>query len=259
MRSINFVPLTLLFCFAAAIGAQSTPSASPPQTAQSQKTIPAVNPWRSEAKDLATEGDTVSPDVRAARDAYWNQAYPVTKTPSGSVATIGLGPGTSNPPQELDGIEIPLWVIGRFESFHVYATSNGVALYTEINFRVQHIFDGHPHTGLAEGQLIDIAIMGGAAISNGKRSEFGLNLNHWQLMQPGHTYLTFITPNLRNVGTYNHGMSWDLTSGVVRPAYDDYLGFTTNGKSKIDGTPASTIVPRFQALIDQAIQKKGAK
>jgi hypothetical protein len=159
----------------------------------------------------------------------------------------------------LDGIEIPLWVIGRFESFHVYATSNGVGLYTEINFRVQHIFDGHSHPGLAEGQLIDIAIPGGAAISNGKRSEIELNqYDVVPIMQPGHTYLTYLSLYPHANGFYTLGQSWDLTSGVVQPVDDANKAFAASGNSKIDGTPASTIVPRFQALIDQAIQK-GAK
>jgi len=257
MRSINFVPLTLLFCFAGAIGAQSTPSASPPQSAQ--KAIPAEDSWRSEAKDLATEGDTVSPDVRAARDAFWNQRYPAPPLSGGAVATSQPIHLPSSPPQELDGIEIPLWVIGRFESFHVYATSNGVGLYTEINFRVQHIFDGHSHPGLAEGQLIDIAIPGGAAISNGKRSEIELNqYDVVPIMQPGHTYLTYLSLYPHANGFYTLGQSWDLTSGVVQPVDDANKAFAASGNSKIDGTPASTIVPRFQALIDQAIQK-GAK
>jgi hypothetical protein len=262
MRSSNFVPLTLLFCFAAAIGAQSTQSATPSLIVH--RHVPPENSWRSEAKDLATEGDTVSPEVRKARDAYWNRRLPVYTGTGGIATSSGSATRTyTGPPKELEGIDTSIWIICRFQSFHVYATSGGGGLYTEMNVRVQHVFDGHPHPGLAEGLLIDIAIAGGAAISKGNRFESGLNEDYSPHIQPGHTYLTEVAPCQQYFACsggdfYFYGRTWDITSGVVQPVDNADVQFAASGNSRIAGTPASTIVPRFQALIDQAIQN-GAK
>jgi hypothetical protein len=129
-----------------------------------------------------------------------------------------------------------------------------------MNVRVQHVFDRHPLPGLAEGQLIDLPIAGGAAINNSNRSESDLNQDYFPHMQPGHTYLTEVIPCQQLFACaggdfYFYGRSWDLTSGVVQPVDNADVQFAASGNSSIAGTPSSTIVPRFQALIDQSIQK----
>ncbi len=259
---IHLLPIALLASCACAIGAQSNQPATP--SVIMHRHVPPENSWRSEAKDLSTEGDTVSPDIRKIRDARWDSAFQVL---AGS-SSIGVSSGGSGlytprtgPPTEFERVNDYTWIIGRFETFHVYRTSGGRGLYTEMNIRVQHVFVGDPHPGLSEGQLIDMPIIGGAATSNGKRIESSLIDDYTPHIQPGHTYLMQVIScerqkefNCSGGDYYNPGRKWDLTSGVVQPVGEFDVRFAATGKSSIDGTPASTIIPRFQAILDQSAQ-----
>ena len=252
----------LAVCFGAVrrSPAQSVQPASETQIQQSP--IPAENLWRKEAVNLATQTDTVTPEIRKARDAYWNLVFPLqtgrnrTTIPNNG----GIYVSTDNtPPKEFPGIQNHQWIIGRFESSHVYQTSKRGGLYTEINMRVQHVFSTQHQMGLAEGQLIDIALRGGAVIDNQSNRIDFLNANERPQMQPGHVYLISVEPcqqrfNCTIGNFYFPESTFDITSGVVQPVdYADSV-YAATGGSKLTGTPASTIIPRFQQILDQAAQ-----
>lgn len=84
---IPFISIALLACCVCALSAQSDKPATSKQIRQ--KSMPAGNLWRKEAVNLTTQGDTVSPEVRKVRDAYWNPGFPVTTGGGGIVYPSG--------------------------------------------------------------------------------------------------------------------------------------------------------------------------
>src|ERR1017187_7124049 len=107
-------------CASSGISAQSDQPAR--AKVHLQEHIPPGNYWRQEAVNVATQADTVPPDIRKIRDSYWNLLFPKPKGPFG-VSIIDGGSiysGSQKPSNEFPGVRKHPWFIGRFESFHVY-------------------------------------------------------------------------------------------------------------------------------------------
>jgi hypothetical protein len=241
-------------CASSGISAQSDQPAR--AKVHLQEHIPPGNYWRQEAVNVATQADTVPPDIRKIRDSYWNLLFPKPKGPFG-VSIIDGGSiysGSQKPSNEFPGVRKHPWFIGRFESFHVYQTSGGGGIYTEMNFRVQHVFINQRPTGLTEGQLIDVAIPGGAIIDNqGHRVDF-FNKEVTTRPQPGHVYLMDLFPckalhNCAGGDFYLPGVEYDITGDTVKPLNDVDSVYAETGKSKLAGTPSSTIISRWEQIL----------
>jgi len=241
-------------------GASSGPSQStstglsnPPSPPASPETT--VNLWRTNRVSLKTQVDTVSPSLRAVRDQYWNAIFP----PVAGLVGIGYNTGgiVAGPPEPIrefspKALKYP-WIIGKFEAAHVYQTSGRGGLYTEMSVRVQHTFQGAP-AEISDGQLLDIAVRGGAAIDAEERHIDFLLTDKQVLIEPNHVYLMQVIPCATvsacgNGGFYYLGRKWDLTDGTVRPIDAFEVRVSKDGLSEISGTDANTIIPRFAAIL----------
>ena len=243
---------------------------SPPLPAQSSQAmtvigspsrpIPAINLWRKTPVDLRTQTDTVSPDVRAVRDAYWNSRFRPFKGPGGvaypqSGGSVAVIRSTVRSPEFTAKNANYQWVIGTFESYHVYQTSDRGGFYTEMNIRINHVFEQKQPTSLNEGQLIDIAIRGGMAQDEtGKVIDF-ITSDPQPLIEPGHRYLMQIIPYLITTYTtgdfFYLGRRWDLTSGIVIPIDEFDVGIAKDGLSAISGKPTDMLIETFQTVLSR--------
>ena len=223
--------------------------------------IPPINLWRKTPVNLSTQTDTVSPDVRAVRDAYWNSRFPPV-TDEGGHGYFCCDTGAIIVRSKVRSPEFTAantnyqWVIGTFESYRVYQTSGRGGLYTEMNIRIDHVFQQRQPTNLNAGQLIDIAVRGGMAQDQtGKVIDF-LTSDQAPLIEPGHKYLMQIIPcslvtDCSTGGYFFLGRRWDLTSGVVTPVDEFDVGIAKDGLSAISGKPTDMLIETFQTILSQ--------
>jgi len=227
-------------------------------SAPTQPVAPPIksNLWRQNAVALDKQVDTVSPSVRAVRDQYWNAIFPPVAGPGAVGYFTGgiIGTPPAVPPREFSPEALRYrWIIGEFESFHVYQTSGHGGLYTEMNIRVRHVFQGAP-AEISEGQLLDLSVRGGAAIDATGRTLQFLLTDRALLIEPNHLYLMQVIPCAKmsacGAGRFYYlGRKFDLTDGTVRPVDTFEVRMWKDGLSKISGTDASTIIPRFAAIL----------
>ncbi len=223
--------IAVFFSFACA---QTAPQQS--QINQRARFANAANKWMLEPVDIESQKDTVDPQSRSLRDAFWDKCCG-QQQPLSSLQTSHLGhyhegvmlPNTPELPVLRDGA----WIIGKFESFHTYLTKSQRAIYTEVNVRVQKVFG---QTGLARvspGQLIDIGDFGGTITAPwGGKYTYEVEPMRYHF-QPGHTYLMLI--EYRPEGQlYVVGKRWELSNGVVEPEGAE-VNRARAGKSEIDG------------------------
>lgn len=244
---------------------------SPPLPAQSPQAvevisssprpIPAINLWRKTPVDLRTQTDTVPPDVRAMRDAYWSLRFPPMKNQGwygvsyGDGGAIIVRSSVRSPEFTVENTNYQ-WVIGTFESYRVYQTSGRGGLYTEMNIRINHVFEQKQPTNLNEGQLIDFAIRGGMAKDQtGKIIDF-LTSDQEPLIEPGHKYLMQIIPcslltDCSTGGYFYLARRWDLTSGIVTPIDEFDVGIAKDGLSAISGKSTDMLIETFQTILSQ--------
>jgi len=147
----------------------------------------AANRWQLTATDPRSQLDTVSPEVRGERNAYWKGPLEAARGSSGAYGAYL--PGT---PPEFTFEPGDIWVIATFEGFHVFEiNSDDQLIYTEMNFRVEHVFRQPEGSSLSSGSLIDAGMPGGRIKSpNGEiissqiqPSQYSVQLGHKYLMQ----------------------------------------------------------------------------
>jgi hypothetical protein len=222
-------------------------------TSEKSMFFSAENRWQLKAVDSQAQTDTVAPEVRAKRNAYWQPSLAKY-----AQLTEGLGPnqgvGVSEPPYLGDAPEIPVtpnavWVVAQFESFHVYPVDpQNRLLYTEINFRVSQVLRQPSSLSLAPGALLDKGIPGGRVKGpGGAVTSFKLHPER-HAYQPGHTYIL--------AGTYDSATqyfdidkSWDVTSGKVEVVSTPDKRRASKGESKLYGLTVAEAVKYLKSVL----------
>jgi hypothetical protein len=174
----------------------------------------AHNQWQPTPIDISKQTDTVTPDVRAKRNAYWMH-YPQQMT---------LRTGPTLPPVRVLRPEVgkiagtkSIWVVATFEGVHVFALDpDSATLYTEMNMRVVKVIkspDGFP---VSAGSLLDVLIVGGSLkTARGAVHEFRVE-PHSLSAQPGHTYLLRLLYD-PDYGIITPFQRWEISSGRLVP------------------------------------------
>jgi hypothetical protein len=215
----------------------------------------AANRWQLTAIDPKSQVDTVSPAVRAQRNAYWK---PSLEAKRGSIGSFGAGlPG---PRPEFSVEPGDIWAIATFESFHAFMIDNDSQLiYTEENFRIEHVFRQPAGMSLSSGSLIDAGREGGRIkspkgdiLSPGwlRPSEYSVQLGHKYLMQ--FSYDT-------QAGFYWTGQYWDLSSGRVQVEGPIETERAAQGKSAIAGMSVEDLVKSFPSILPDEPKKDESK
>jgi hypothetical protein len=190
------------------------------------------NQWQRIPVDISKQTDTVSPDVRAKRNAYWMQ-YP-QQMALGSSFTL---PGAKVLRPEVDEIKSTqsIWVVARFEGVHVFALDpDSTELYTEMNMRVIDAIKSPDDFPVSAGSLLDILILGGT-VKTVQGTVYDYRVEpHQFAAQPGHTYLLHLLYNPL-YGTITTQQRWEISSGALVPDDEHEVLRAQEGKSMLAG------------------------
>jgi hypothetical protein len=208
----------------------------------------AENRWRLRAVDPRSQTDTVTPEIRAQRNAYLRpllEGAVKMRTPvppkgvSPDQVGVGGGEGSTFSPSggtpELPKIPNGIWVIAKFESSHVFtADAENRLIYTEMNFQINQVVRQPSSVSLKPGDDLDTEQSGGRVKKpDGTIVSFLLEPERHSV-QPGRTYLLAG----RFDGTTHYltiDRIWDITSGSVVPITRDEINRTAKGESKLAG------------------------
>jgi hypothetical protein len=212
----------------------------------------AANKWQLTVIDPKSQVDTVSPDVRQRRDAFW-------KPPLESLRGVSGVHGASLPgmPPEFPVQPGDVWVIATFENFHVFQINHDPELiYTEMNFRVEHVFRRPASVALSTGALVDAGITGGRikttagdVVSPGwlRPLKYGPQLGHKYLIQ-------FLYESQGAV--FIAGKRWDISSGKVEMEGPQETARAAQGKSAIAGKSVTDLVNYLPSILPGAPEKE---
>jgi hypothetical protein len=254
-----FLFFGLVFIVSPLLPAQSSQTAT--VRTYHPRPIPALNQWRKTPVNLRKQTDTVPTEVRAVRNAYWDLRLPHIKDQGGQ-GYFCCDTGAIIVRSKVRSAEFTTantnyqWVIGTFESYRVYQTSDRGGLYTEMNIRINHVFEQKQPTDLNENQLIDIAVRGGMAQDQtGNVIDF-LTSDLEPLIEPGHKYLMQIIPcsmvTSCSTGVYFFlARRWDLTSGIVTPIDEGDVRIAKDGLSVISGKSTEMLIQTFQEILSR--------
>ncbi len=153
-------------------------------------------------------------------------------SPGGDVATAPEFPVLRN----------GVWVIGRFEGYHTFLSTSERSIYTEINFRVLHVFGRPGVASLQPGSLIDIGRPGGTIVAPWSQS-FSRHLYPRDYdFQPHHSYLALLLYQQAGAFYMDGPRRWDLTGGtaLADTALDHHRA--EHGNSEIIGLTTEELI-----------------
>ena len=214
----------------------------------------AANRWQFTPVDIGSQTDTVTPQVRAQRNAYWGSKLEwirTAHTPLPGTVFIGGGEGTFlGDAPELPSVQHAIWVIAKFEAFHVYATDPQFQLlYTEMNFRVKQVIRQPDTLSLSPGALVDCTEPDGRIKTpSGAVVTFNLEATRHSV-RPGHTYLLQLEYIPSSGHLFHIYKSWDVTSGKVQPNQQDEVDRAVEGKSKLNGLTIPDAVQYLNSVL----------
>lgn len=208
----------------------------------------AANSWRFVGIDPTKQTDTVDPEIRQERTAFWAKTLANFAEVPGRIHGEMLGAYLLSEP-EFYKASGELWVTGTFTSYKVFPIPSIHLAYTEIQFLVQSVISANPPAGLAPGKTITLGLPGGTLLEGGTPTSHLISPEEYSL-KPGHSYLLQIFFHSA-LGFYagGSGRSWDITSGTAVPNDPGEVERGKLGTSQIDGTPATQIVPRMKAIL----------
>jgi len=206
--------------------------------------------WRLAPIDLSSEGDTVSPAVRDARNSYMLRRLRLMRFSGSMIVQYNFSQPDVSPPtkEELSMV----WLVGTFNSYHVY-DADGTArfLYTEVNLQVDRVIRQPATSALVAGSTIDIALYGGTIrTKDGAVHSYELSPSKYAF-EPNHQYILalYAEPN----GIFRVYKQWDVTAGTVQTSSIVDEEHVKTRKSQLVGLPVADAVRFIQdALSSQS-------
>jgi hypothetical protein len=132
-------------------------------------------------------------------------------------------------------------------------------IYTEMNFRIDHVFRQLAEISLSDGSLIDVGVPGGRIKSpNGEilSPDWLKPLQYY--VQPGRKYLIQFFHDKRG-GFFRTGQFWDLSSGKVQSEFPDEIERAEQGKSAIAGMSVDDLAKYFPSILPEEPKKDDVK
>jgi hypothetical protein len=195
--------------------------------------------------DLQAQTGSVSADDRKARDDYWDTLIGSSLPLSNPGAKERPLPHADADPTapEFGDLGDGVLVIGKFESYQTVLSLSQRSIYTEIGFRIQHVF-GHPIAPVQDGQLVTLDRPGGTVIAPwGAVVSYGVHPEDMGI-QPNRTYLIALGYHESGhfyTGGYKTGGLWDVTDGNVKPGNHLQRYRADHGLSSISGMSADNL------------------
>jgi len=213
----------------------------------------AVDPadWRRVPATLNAHPDTVSAEVRKARNDNW-----VTATlPNQDVVldpATGIYAGTMETAQNPWPYNARIyWVVGTFISYDVYEVSDKV-IYTEVHLRIDRILGTHekPNTPKV-GAVVDVDFVGGCIKTpSGEVYDFQPH-SYEGMIRPSHRYIMELGRN-RTIDMYG---SWtfiaDMTSGIAQPVAMYAVSAASHGRWPYSGLNEDVAIK----LVEETVAK----
>lgn len=244
--------VTLLFLAGSCVGRPISAQDCPCPSTQTSSThnleadfADAANKWQFTAIDPKSQLDTVSPDVRQLRDAFWKRPLESLRGASGVHGASLPGMSPEFPVQSGD-----VWVIATFEGFHVFEINHDSELiYTEMNFRIEYVFRQPATLSFSAGSVVDAGLAGGRikttagdVVSPGwlRPLKYSPQLGHKYLIQ-------FLYEPQAEV--FLGAKRWDISSGKVEVEGPEETARAAQGKSAIAGKSVTDLVNYFQSIL----------
>ncbi|HSY12032.1 MAG TPA: hypothetical protein VK976_07570 [Verrucomicrobiae bacterium] len=226
--------------------------------AQSTGSKPPADAWMKEPTPYLAWNNGISPELRAARNRFWDDAsmsdIPLTQEGSGRVSGGSYD-------MAWDSLEISDKVASRtivtatFTNHRSVLSVSERALYSEVTFRVDKVYEDN--TGKEEslaGRDITVIVYGGTVVlKDGKTfSVDAVMVPPDGFIQPDHKYLLVLGYH-KDGDFFGYGDSWDVTSGTLRATSLRAEYFAQNGHSALNGIKVDQLdaVMTKQLLKDQ--------
>jgi hypothetical protein len=208
----------------------------------------AANRWRLSATDLASQVDPTSASLRKQRTNHWRTALQTLPPGFTGFATVAAIPHPEFSVRTGD-----VWVIATFTSVRVLPTdSDFKTLYSELSFRLDHIFRSPDSLYLKEGSTVDVDIPGGRLkIAGGQIITSGDLRPQRYSLEPGHNYLIQLLHEQDGEFFYP-GQYWDITSGRVKLAHSAIEAQPLYVNSSIAGMTVSDLIQKFPSILQNA-------
>jgi len=208
----------------------------------------AENRWRLGAVDFKSQSDDVAPEIRAARNKFWQPILLDRRQMEVGSKTVTEfeGPPSVN---EVGVNPDAVWVIATFDHFSVESIDPDFnLLYTEMNFKVDEVIRQPKTVSLSSGMSFDVDIAGGRI-----KTPKG-DIVAWQVtprryfVQPKHTYLMQVLPQAEGK-LYVIAKKWDVSTGKVIPDQSDEISRAAGGHSKLNGVSVQDAVSYIQSVL----------
>jgi hypothetical protein len=207
--------------------------------------------WKQIPTNYLAHQEGVSPEVRLARDAYWDMSNPskepiTPETLAGASGDVTLG-SLSAP--EIAVVPNRAVVTGTFSGSRSIFTATRYAIYTEVTFRIGRVFESVDNS-LAANSAITVTVPGGAVTTQDRKTIHHLTQACDMFIQPSRTYLLVLS--YHSLGTfYTLRDNWDITTGTIRP--NTQLGKlrVEKGLSTLNGLSVEQLDSTLPALLSQ--------
>ena len=225
---------------------QSNQSATAPSRPGALGWESARNKWRLTPAMAAEQRDTVSPEVRAARNSYLQPRLAVAANFNSPLISINYSRRAVDPKSTIANGGI--WVVGTFEGSHVYSADNaGALLYTEENIRVKRVIYQAPSSKVSANALLDVVEYGGRLITpDGETHTSRLDPKRYSL-EPSRQYILELLPGSN--GYYVATRVWDVTGGKVMPSSVIDEEQVRKGKSQIVGLSEDAAIAYIESAM----------
>jgi hypothetical protein len=233
-------------CVAFLLLAPLAHSQNSPKTFSAPSWATAPDRWRLVAPDSTSEGDTVSPEVRAKRSSNLLRSLRMNAHSGSFIVDYDFSePDVS--PASRDELNM-LWVVGTFTSFHVYdADGTSTYLYTEVNFTVNTVINQPKTYSLTAGSVIDITLYGGKLqTKDGAVHSFNLAPSKYAL-EPNHRYILAL--RAKPDGSFTVHKQWDVTDGTVQVSSRIDEVHVQKGESQIVGLSVPSAISLIQSAL----------
>jgi hypothetical protein len=198
---------------------------------------------------MKTPTDVSTPDdvpfyLRHIRDEYWDGqlgGYGIL-TPQ---TVVHSSWGDSRPSPELPDVGPTAAVLtGTFSRYRSVLTASGRAIYTEVIFKVDHLFKDAIRGHAAERGEITAILRGGTVRTKDGDVISYLTDPHEYFMQPGRTYLLLGEGYDADGDFYTSGGApqWDLSDGFVRANFSEAQAKAMGRESTLMGLTRENLI-----------------